>query len=59
MGGVALFNPTPDFSISHSLLVAPFVKLGRMEEAKAAARRVVALKPVVRCRRLLRRPCTS
>jgi TolB-like protein len=35
----------PGFSVSQSLLVAPLVKLGRIEEAKAVATRVVALQP--------------
>ena len=35
----------PGFSVSQSLLVAPLVKLGRIEEAKAVALRVVALQP--------------
>ena len=35
----------PGFSVSHGLLAAPLVKLGRMEEAKAAAMRVLALQP--------------
>jgi TolB-like protein len=35
----------PGFSVSQSLLVAPLVKLGRMEEAKAVALRVMALQP--------------
>ena len=36
---------TPAFSISHALLVAPLVRLGRLEEAKGAAARVLALQP--------------
>jgi TolB-like protein len=36
---------SPGFSISHSLLAAPLAKLGRMEEAKAVAARVLALQP--------------
>jgi TolB-like protein len=36
---------TPAFSISHALLVAPLVRLGRLEEAKAVAARVLALQP--------------
>jgi TolB-like protein len=35
----------PGFSVSQSLLVAPLVKLGRIEEAKTVATRVVALQP--------------
>jgi hypothetical protein len=36
---------SPGFSISHSLLVAPLAKLGRVEEAKTVAMRVLALQP--------------
>lgn len=36
---------TPVFSISHVLLVAPLARLGRLEEAKAVAARVLALQP--------------
>jgi TolB-like protein/Tfp pilus assembly protein PilF len=35
----------PNFSISHCFLAAPLVKLGRLEEGKAAAARVLALQP--------------
>jgi TolB-like protein/Tfp pilus assembly protein PilF len=35
----------PDFSISHCFLAAPLVKLGRLNEGKAAASRVLALQP--------------
>jgi adenylate cyclase len=35
----------PGFSISHMFFTAPLVKLGRMDEAKAAAARVLALQP--------------
>jgi adenylate cyclase len=35
----------PGFSVSRSLLVAPLVKLGRIDEAKAAAQQVLALQP--------------
>ncbi len=38
----------PGHSISHMLLAAPLVKLGRMEEAKAAAARVLELQPTFR-----------
>ena len=38
----------PGHSISHMLLAAPLVKLGRMEEAKAAAARVLELQPTYR-----------
>lgn len=36
---------SPGFSVSQTLLVAPLVKLGRMEEAKAVAMQVLALQP--------------
>jgi adenylate cyclase len=35
----------PAFSISHMMLAAALVKLGRINEAKAAAERVLALQP--------------
>ncbi len=35
----------PGFSISHMMLAAALVKLGRIKEAKAAAERVLALQP--------------
>jgi len=35
----------PGTSVSHSLLAAPLAKLGRMEEAKAVAKRVLELEP--------------
>jgi TolB-like protein len=35
----------PGFSVSHSLLVAPLAKLGRIDDAKAAAARVLELQP--------------
>jgi len=35
----------PGFSISHMLLAAPLAKLGRLDEAKAAAARVLVLQP--------------
>jgi adenylate cyclase len=38
----------PNFSISHCFLAAPLVKLGRLEEGKAAAARVLALQPAFR-----------
>ena len=40
------FNP--GHSISHMLLAAPLAKLGRLEEAKAAAGRVLELQPAFR-----------
>lgn len=36
---------SPSFSVSHSLLVAPLARLGRMSEARAAAASVLALQP--------------
>ena len=41
-------NPT--FSVSRSLLVAPLVKLGRVEEAKAAAQKLLELQPAFSAR---------
>ena len=38
----------PAHSISHMLLAAPLAKLGRLEEAKAAAVRVLKLQPAFR-----------
>jgi tetratricopeptide (TPR) repeat protein len=38
----------PAHSISYMLLAAPLVKLGRFEEAKAAAARVLELQPAFR-----------
>jgi tetratricopeptide (TPR) repeat protein len=38
----------PGHSISRMLLAAPLVKLGRMDEAKAAAARVLELQPTFR-----------
>jgi TolB-like protein/Flp pilus assembly protein TadD len=35
----------PNVSVSHCFLVAPLVKLGRLEEGKVAASRVLALQP--------------
>ena len=35
----------PDFSVSHSLLAAALVKLGRVEAAKDAAKQVLTLQP--------------
>jgi TolB-like protein len=35
----------PNFSISHCFLAAPLAKLGRVQEAKAAASRVLVLQP--------------
>jgi len=35
----------PGFSVSHCLLAAPLAKLGRTEEAKAVAKRVLELQP--------------
>jgi adenylate cyclase len=36
---------SPGFSVSHALLAAPLAKLGRMQEAKTIALRVLALQP--------------
>jgi adenylate cyclase len=41
----------PGFSVAHMVLAAPLVRLGRLEEAKAAAARVLELQPTFRCRR--------
>ena len=49
----AQFNP--GFSVSNSLLVAPLAKLGRMDEAKSVAARVLALQPSFRASRF----CTA
>jgi tetratricopeptide (TPR) repeat protein len=38
----------PAHSISYMLLAAPLAKLGRLEEAKAAAARVLELQPAFR-----------
>jgi adenylate cyclase len=35
----------PDFSVCYLVLIPPLVKLGRLEEAKAAAARVLAMQP--------------
>jgi adenylate cyclase len=35
----------PGFSVSHSLLVAPLIRLGRLEEAKAETVQVLSLQP--------------
>jgi|SRR5579862_116773 len=40
----------PSFSVCHFSLAAPLVRLGRIEEAKAAAMRVLELHPTFRCR---------
>jgi tetratricopeptide (TPR) repeat protein len=39
---------SPGFSIPYVALVAPLAKLGRLEEARAAAARVLELQPVFR-----------
>jgi TolB-like protein len=36
---------SPGFSVSHSLLVAPLVRLGQIDEAKATAKQVLTLQP--------------
>jgi TolB-like protein len=43
--GRRAIQSNPGLSVSHSLLVAPLAKLGRMEEARAVAARVLALQP--------------
>jgi len=45
---------TPGFSVCHMALTAPLSKLGRPEEAKAAAARVMELQPTFRCSTQLR-----
>jgi len=40
---------SPGFSVCHMVLAAPLAKLGRLEEAKAAAARVLELQPAFRC----------
>ena len=40
---------TPGFSVCHMMLAAPLVKLGRLDEAKAVAARVLELQPAFRC----------
>ncbi len=45
MAGRRAVQLSPSFSVSHSLLVAPLVKLGRLAEARAAAAEVIALQP--------------
>jgi tetratricopeptide (TPR) repeat protein len=44
---------SPGFSISYVCLAAPLAKLGRIDEAKAAASRVIALQPKFRYTRFL------
>jgi hypothetical protein len=39
---------SPGFSIACMVLAAPLVKLGRLDEAKAAAARVLELQPAFR-----------
>jgi adenylate cyclase len=41
---------SPGFSVCYMVLAAPLAKLGRLEEAKAAAARVLELQPAFRCR---------
>jgi tetratricopeptide (TPR) repeat protein len=38
-------NSNPGFSVSHSLLVAPLVRLGSLEEANAETAQVLSLQP--------------
>jgi len=47
----------PNFSISHCFLAAPLVKLGRLEEGKAAASRVLRCSPHSARRDCLRCSC--
>ena len=42
---------TPGFSICHAALAAPLTKLGRLDEAKSAAARVLELQPTFHCSR--------
>jgi len=42
---------SPGFSVGHAALAAPLVKLGRLEEAKSAAARVLELQPTFGCSR--------
>jgi adenylate cyclase len=42
---------SPGFSVCYMVLAAPLAKLGRLEEAKAAAARVLELQPAFRCSR--------
>src|SRR5205085_7745448 len=49
--GRRAIQSNPGLSVSHSLLVAPLAKLGRMEEAKAVAARMLALEPSFRAGR--------
>ncbi|HTP92622.1 MAG TPA: adenylate/guanylate cyclase domain-containing protein [Xanthobacteraceae bacterium] len=44
---------TPSFSVCHMALVAPLAKLGRLDEAKAAAAKVLELQPDFGCRKQL------
>ena len=44
---------SPGFSTCYVVLAAPLAKLGRLEEAKAAAARVLELQPVFRYSRFL------
>jgi TolB-like protein len=43
----------PNFSVCYMVLTAPLVKLGQLEEAKAAAARVLELQPAFRCQHQL------
>jgi TolB-like protein len=50
----------PAFSFSYMLLAAPLMKLGRLEEAKAAAARALELQPTLRyCRHFAGVDCAS
>jgi adenylate cyclase len=49
--GRKAIQSSPGFSISYVALAAPLVKLGRLEEAKLVAARVLELQPTFRCSR--------
>jgi adenylate cyclase len=49
--GRKAIQSSPGFSVCHLALAAPLAKLGRLEEAKAAAARVLELQPTFRCSR--------
>jgi len=49
--GRKAIQSSPGFSISYVALAAPLAKLGRLEEAKLVAARVLELQPTFRCSR--------
>jgi len=49
--GRKAIQSSPGFGISYVALAAPLVKLGRLEEAKLVAARVLELQPTFRCSR--------